>query len=307
MATVTGLLCMLRSEGMYRTKWASAVKRAFNHIPIIDDIIEVTKTQRKASEVSTTVTLLAEIILITTSRQATRMFFPLAFLVRAVAEKTTIPDKQYILHHFNTTGSGGFALYKKACEHKWYINGSFLEEEGGQVVFHCIFGTYKEDFGTLASITDTENWFTREELGKKFCRGTLMQARCHAKLPKLRVYSKMSCANQSGLLTGVYNQVASVPSMSGKHEHLFTGDFFEHLERKNTVISTGKTLTQINASLSRILEDLHIKLRAGKGRITMGTVDWRTTEGLDFGVPGDITDFSPVQTGQYFMGKIVRK
>lgn len=115
---MTALLCMLRSEGMYRTKWASVVKRAFNHIPIIDDIIEVTKTQRKASEVSTTVSLLAEIILITTSRQATRMFFPMAFLVRAVAAKTSISDKKHILQHFNTTGSGGFALYKTACEHK---------------------------------------------------------------------------------------------------------------------------------------------------------------------------------------------
>lgn len=40
---MTTWLCMLRSEGFYRKKYATAVKRAMSHIPCIDEIIELTK------------------------------------------------------------------------------------------------------------------------------------------------------------------------------------------------------------------------------------------------------------------------
>ncbi|KAJ8709989.1 hypothetical protein PYW07_009355 [Mythimna separata] len=40
---VTAFLCMVRTEGIYRRKFASAVKRAMAHIPAIDDIIEITR------------------------------------------------------------------------------------------------------------------------------------------------------------------------------------------------------------------------------------------------------------------------
>lgn len=304
MGPMTSVLCMLRSEGMYRQKWASAVKRAFNHIPIIDDIIEVTKTQRRAQDISTTVGLLAEIVLVTTSRQATRMFLPLVFLVKTCESfEARGHSKDTLLKFFNTTGSGGFCIYKSAHKEKWSIGGTFTQEMAGQVVFHSIFGTYKEDFGILKSITNVGNWMTREEIGKGFTRGADHSEKRIAKLPVLTHYSKMSCANQSCLLTGVYNQVASVPVFSGRRSHLFGADFFEHLEKKAVVMSTGKTIPQINASLSLILEDLHQKVRLNKGKMDMGTVEWRSMEKLDVNVPGDIVDFCPVGIGKYFMGK----
>lgn len=49
---ITAWLCMLRSEGIYRRKNAAAVKRAMSHVPCIDDIIELTKNTRQASEIS---------------------------------------------------------------------------------------------------------------------------------------------------------------------------------------------------------------------------------------------------------------
>lgn len=232
MGPMTAFLCMIRSEGMYRQKWASAVKRAFNHIPIIDDIIEVTKTQKKAQDISTTIGLLAEIILITTSRQATRMFFPLSFLSSVYEDMKKSKKQDKLLKFFNTTGSGGFFLYKMACKKPWKISGTFTEETAGQVVFHSIFGTYKEDFGILSTITNVANWQTREQIGKGFTKGEHHDGRCAVKLPILSYYSKMSCANQSGLLTGVYNQVVGVPSFSGRRVQLFGNDFFEHLEKK---------------------------------------------------------------------------
>lgn len=262
----------------------------------------MTKTQRRANEVSTTLGLLAEIILITTSRQATRMFFPLIFL--ATCYNDTVPAKnKEILRHFNTTGAGGYALYKHCSKTKWMINGGFTEEKGGQVVFHCIFGSFKEDFGVLSSITDVANWSTRQDLGKSFSRGEHHDRVSTAKLPTIKYYSKMSCANHCGILTGVYNQIASAPVFSGKRTHLFGVTFFEHIEKKNMVLSSGKTLPQINASLSLILEDLHQKLKMNKGKLEIGTVEWRTTDKLDFGTPGEVVTFEPTCSGQYFMGK----
>lgn len=51
---------MLRGEGIYRKKYAMAVKRAMSHVPCIDDIIEFTKNTKQASEISTLTTLVAE-------------------------------------------------------------------------------------------------------------------------------------------------------------------------------------------------------------------------------------------------------
>ncbi|CAG4981850.1 unnamed protein product [Colias eurytheme] len=87
---MTAWICMLRSEGIYRKKYAAAVKRAMSHVPCIDDLIELTKSTKQASEISSVTTLLAEILLVTTARQATRMFFPLTMFAAVwTSEKDT--------------------------------------------------------------------------------------------------------------------------------------------------------------------------------------------------------------------------
>lgn len=94
-------------------------------------IIEVTKNQKRASEVSTTVGLLVENILITTSRQATRMFFPQAFLAHLVGQIKTTEDKKKCCAFFNTTSSGGFYTYKFNCGLAWTLNRPITEEAAG--------------------------------------------------------------------------------------------------------------------------------------------------------------------------------
>lgn len=78
---MTAFLCMIRSEGVYRGKYAAAVKRAMSRTSAIDDIMEITKNIKMSFEPSTFISLIAEILLITTSTQATRMCFPLNFFV----------------------------------------------------------------------------------------------------------------------------------------------------------------------------------------------------------------------------------
>ncbi|CAG4939126.1 unnamed protein product [Colias eurytheme] len=284
MGPMTAYLCMIRSEGIYRDKWASAVKRAFNHIPIIDDIIEVTKGQRKAADVSTMTGLLAEICLITTSRQATRAFFPLAMIHRA----STIHAKEFkqYCEYFNTTGSGAFYTYKLVCGQPWTLTGAMKEEVASQIVFHSIFGTFKEDLSILSEITNLSTWFTREEFGKCFRKGDKIDTLVRANLPVLKYYAKMSCANQSGLLTGVYNQVSSIPCFNGRRVQKFGSDFFEHIQRKVIVGSTGKSISQIVSSLSIILDDLRKRVNELQGSLEMGTTEWRNMSDLSLGQPG---------------------
>ncbi|CAB3259790.1 unnamed protein product [Arctia plantaginis] len=117
---MTAWLGMIRSEGIYRKKYASAVKRAMSHIPCIEEIIELTKTTKQASEISALTTLLAEILLVTTARQATRMFFPLTLFPYVWKIQT---DKRKYYEFFSTTGAAEYepllANHLKENANKW--------------------------------------------------------------------------------------------------------------------------------------------------------------------------------------------
>lgn len=73
---MTVFIKLLRTDGKYREKWAAAVKRRMGHIDCID-IITLNKGGNRISEMVPITSLLAEILLITTARQATKMTFPL--------------------------------------------------------------------------------------------------------------------------------------------------------------------------------------------------------------------------------------
>lgn len=72
---LTALVMHIRTDKKYRDKWTAAAKRSMAHVPMIDEILEVT-AGKKASEISSLIGTLA-ILLVTTSRQAHRMFFPI--------------------------------------------------------------------------------------------------------------------------------------------------------------------------------------------------------------------------------------
>ncbi|KAG5870166.1 hypothetical protein JTB14_032458 [Gonioctena quinquepunctata] len=73
---MTYFLLHVRTEEKYRREWTDAAKRAMAHIPITDEILDATKG-KNASEIRGVVVLLADILLVTTGRQAHRMFFPI--------------------------------------------------------------------------------------------------------------------------------------------------------------------------------------------------------------------------------------
>lgn len=187
---------------------------------------------------------------------------------------------------------GGWYTYKLASEsgYSWKIAGSMESEEASQIIFHGIFGTFKEDLAVLETITDVSNWYTREELGSCFRQQGSSSSMTKVTLPVVSYYAKMSCANQTGLLSGVYNQVATVPCFSGKRIHLFDSEFFEHIEKRRTVNAAGKSLSQAINTLTTTLEELHDALRKKEGKLEMGTTSWMSMANLTMTEHGSETD-----------------
>lgn len=87
---LTSLICLARSDNdqRYSNRWRAAVKRDFSFIPEIDSIIEVC-CGKPDQEVKGLYTLLADIILITTSLEAKRASFPacMMYMLLECAEK----------------------------------------------------------------------------------------------------------------------------------------------------------------------------------------------------------------------------
>nr|QMP82394.1 nucleocapsid protein [Hemipteran orthomyxo-related virus OKIAV183] len=298
---MTAFMCMINSEGKYRNKWENAVKKTMSHIAAVDDIISVTRTTKDSASLAPMLSLLADILLITTTRQTQRVTFPLVMFatVCEVHEGTKTLDD--FLEGFNCSGRGAFYTYVEACKYKWSMTGDYTAEKASQVAFHAIFGTYKEDLSILEQITTTGNWYTREELGTCF-KKTLGRA-IEFELPGLTHYAKMASANQSGLLSGVYTQVSSMPCFSGLRTVTLGDDFFTHLSRRTAQNTGGKTIPQIVSALSNTLQDLHKMLSETKGQLKLGTKKWCSIEGLTLTSDGKEVDTIFQARGKLYMGK----
>lgn len=247
------------------------MKRAMSHVPCIDDLIEITKTTKQASEISMLTTVVAEILLVTTARQATRMFFPIT-IFNCVWDMHLTKLKEFT-NFFSTTGAGGWFAYKCAMESDitFTVAGNMEEEKASQIVFHSIFGTFREDLSILSQVTDVGKWFTREEMGGIFKQQGSSVEVTKIRLPRVKMYAKMACANQSGLLSGVFNQVATVPCISGTRIQQFDESFFEHVEKRRVVSTSGKSVNQLLAILTSTLNELHEKLKSANKKLEMAT------------------------------------
>ncbi|KAK9880152.1 hypothetical protein WA026_010022, partial [Henosepilachna vigintioctopunctata] len=312
---MTAMLCHIRTEEKYRKKWTDAAKRAMAHIPVIDEVLDMVKG-RKASEIRGIMSLLADILLITTSRQAHRMFFPLSMfysVIKMMGEgkditadsgaKIPAMGVDTLLDSFNVSGNGGFYFYHLASQFVWEIEGEMTESMARQILFHSIFGTFKEDLSILKQITDLGTWNTREEMGGSFKKMTTCGKSVQVFPVALKYYSKLSSANMSGLLSSSYSQVSSLPVFSGARTQTFSDDFFEQLNKRSGTISLSKTIPQLTSTLVEILTELKEKLASQNKRLELGTVKWRKIDGMDPVEGGEEIDTVFVGTGKFFWGE----
>lgn len=230
LGNLTTVLCMLRTKGKYRNMWENAVKKTLSHIPATTGFISLTETNSAAEYVKPALALLGDILLITTSRQSQRGCIPVCKL-HHLYEQQGDEYKEIFLDNFDLSGKGLFYCYKQLQKSKQKFNLEMdgTEEQASQIVFHTIFGTFKEDLGVLRSITSVGNWSTRQELGKAFTKSKEVVR--SFSLPSLRYYSKLCSANQSEFHTSNVGQVASVPCFSVVRRVTFGEDFYEHMKR----------------------------------------------------------------------------
>lgn len=122
---ITAPLCYMKAERKYSQKWEVAVKRVFAHFPEIDTIIQMLR-DKSPSEVRTLISLICDVALIVTTRQATRMFPPPAAFSYIMNRSHTIKgqtfNKDILLKNFNFSGHGAFVFYKVFMGLDWKLN-----------------------------------------------------------------------------------------------------------------------------------------------------------------------------------------
>lgn len=211
--------------------------------------------------------------------------------------------KDKLLNGFNVSGHGGFYTYKIASQIQLEMEGNFTRDEAQQVLFHTIFGTYKEDLSVLGQITGLGNWNTREEFGDKFQKMSTGGKSVKFTPIPLLYYSKLASANQTSLLATSYLQVCSITVFSGRRKQNFTEVFLEQISKRSGAISSAKTIPHIIATLTELLSSLSQKLIGGGKRLSMGTVTWRSMEDINIEAGGSELNFEAEGTCKFFLGK----
>nr|QMP82185.1 nucleocapsid protein [Blattodean orthomyxo-related virus OKIAV181] len=303
---MTVLLCYLKSDSKYEEKWKKACKRSMSHIPLIDDILTTLKG-KKAYECASIISNLADTLLLTTSRQAQRAFFPilLTYIVSTTKGiKSPVSWNDSFLKVFNASGQGAFLCYKMISDLKGItLAGKFTQQQASQVLYHCIFGTYKEDLGVLSAITNNGTWSTREELGKSF-QGAGTSTTVAEITPIRQVYySKLSSANQTGLLASSYLQISSVPVFSGSRVQTFSDEFFENLGKRAGASTGGKTIESLQGATKQLLQDIIEEVNKRGKKLEMGTVSWRDMASLTTEQHGEEVNLVVNTTGKFFLGR----
>lgn len=158
--------------------------------------------------------------------------------------------------------------------------------------------------GLLASITDTKTWFTREDYGKGFQKGIEEGVCKEITLPKQLMYSKMACANQSGMNTGVYGQMTTRSCFSGSHVQTYSTEFFDSMSNEWTADTSGKNLNEIIAALVEMKDTNLKKIRMNGNKWQMATTTWSKMDSLTLKDDGEEDDkFTPALSGAMFLGQ----
>lgn len=326
---MTNLLCYLMSPTNYDDKFEDACKMLLSHIPNIEMILKTIKGQ-PISRIRNIISLIADIKLIVTPGQNNKASPPPCAFFYMCTEKAHLQNiKSYIKRLYgkekkinihdqssvfgkkvSMSGLNTAILYHEASKLKYQLNGIFNTSEASQIIFHCWWGTFKEDLGILSAITTTQDWFKRAALGNKFQKmNTQNSVTENISLPSLLKFSNLSSANETGRLAQGAKQVASIPVSGGVSHRKFTNDFFQNLEKQSPSGTGSLTIEGIEADLTIILRELIQKLKRKQGIQETGTALW-------YDIPSNATvdiynrvvepipaqGFMTTETGDYFLG-----
>lgn len=307
---LTALISLAKSDpdNKYSKRWKMAVQRNCSFLPEIDSIVQVC-CGKKASEVSEIFNIIADILLMTTSREAKRASFPAFMLIKLLDDNevkhyeenntrfTAVTDIAW----FNFSGNGAFQLYNRICSSKWSYNIKETKKQYlNQIIFHAIWGTYCNDFGILAWMTNQKDWATRNTLDDAF-KQLGNQPPQEFTPVKINKYSKLTSANQTGLLSVTSSQVDTRSLFSGESSHVFQDKFFEYImSTRATGVAVKKNMETLTNILQNVKSDLFMKIKDNRVQ-KRGTTAWHLMEGSNLTEYGPVIKEVPATSGQCFM------
>nr|QMP82198.1 nucleocapsid protein [Hemipteran orthomyxo-related virus OKIAV191] len=319
---MTALIMLARnSNGVYANKWEEAVLRDFMNIPEIGACIGVVKTS-PVSQLRPLFRTLADILLITGSRAANRMFFPGFCLVRTLLNEGTInsvydasetagvlgtvldTSSTDWIESLSFSGFKGFELYQKMARITWKMDRPLTctnADMAKQVFFHAVFGTYKEDLGILKWMTESEpTFYNRKQLSPFF--GKHDSGFVNFSPYALKRWSKLASAQQTDFLGTSSSQIIADSTLGGKRSRNWGDDFFKHLDSDATTgaFTGNRNLTGLLGQYTALLSKLRNQLdRRGRCAV-VGTVDWYRFELNEDGTHVKDPEI-PVESGSYFI------
>lgn len=290
---LTSLICLARSDNdqKYSRRWRAAVKRVLSFLPEIDSVIEAC-CGKPAGEVKGLYTLIGDIVLITTSREAKRAYFPACMMYLLVL--LSKPEQQHYIA--NRT------LFTEPTDISWFNFSGVcpIREDGAnflpKIIFHSIWETYGTDFGILEYMTGYRNWSTRNKIGDSFKKMGSSETRS-VRLLSMNKYSKMSSANQTGLLALSSNPIVGKSAFSGKYKQVFI-DYLD--SSKTTTAGVTKNIETLRNLMMQTRESLkdHIANNRTQDR---GTTKWHSMDDCTKTTYGKELDDIPSVRGMLFM------
>nr|QPL15320.1 nucleoprotein [Neuropteran orthomyxo-related virus OKIAV190] len=326
MGPMTSLI-MLNYQKQYREKWESAVRRCFGNFPSLETLINVVKNSNNG-DLCALFPIIADILQITTSRSANRAFFPVIFLLKTLYTEAEMKkmvnkvqtgdtsefDNGFVglaenrswENHFSYSGYCAFAIYNMCSKMNWIIRVPSLEVQSimvKQLIFHSIWGTYKEDQGILAGMTSTnlKEWYSRRQMNIAM-KSIAEMNYITTNLLTINLYSKLATAQQTELLGRSQDMVMHTPVFSGVRRHTNLDLLFTHLDRNNGKNFRGmasNSLSTLIAEYTALLDHLR-KIIGNDNEILMGTTNWYNTIGLSLISPGTASNEVATASGQYF-------
>lgn len=296
----TKLLQQIRygAQPTYGSKWKTAVSRTFKGLPGLDDIIEYLAGQ-SIDNLGQIPFLMCSIIALAGCRNANRASFPFCVIVSHVMNAAEIkhyagawaqdgfhlpnvksPSEQQF--EIDYSGKNMWPLYISANNKDWVLPGKLTKEQASQVVFHSIFGTYREDLSILEQVTNVQNWQTRSEVGSNFRGKGTSTTTVTFQLPKMMFISKLSSAATTNLLARQETQAHIRTVLAGTRVQTVSKSFIDAVQQPYRPVRTSiKSQRDIEASLSSEFERIVYELSHTGGQITMGTVPWVDIKDID--------------------------
>nr|APG77869.1 nucleocapsid protein [Beihai orthomyxo-like virus 1] len=257
----------------YRRKWQAAFNRVFSHVPNFEAIGRYL-AENPPQMCKAVLAELARIIAVLGGRQQERISFPPCIL--ADLNDIEVED-------MNFSGIAGQKLYNKKVAKSTYAN---IDKAHAGIIsgilFNSCFGTAGEDFGVLSGITTHKTWYTRAECQGLFSKmkpsnedGTLELIN----MPELKVFSKMSGASQTKLITTGSEPVSSKMMFSGFRVRHVSEVLLECLKGEDKFQRTGMSTGEILNGLREVREMLLEKIDNNFKAYQAGTVQWITEDG----------------------------